>query len=186
MPAARKETDWSGGPAGVIVDKPQWPLEIPVLNSHRNLLTPRPPMAAAEQWECEAHVRRDGFFASLYSMREIVGCAPGTQQLTTALRLASLLLHLTLCWLTPEPLYKALPSRATRGQSKMNLSDPGKVLPHPLRDFIQLYLFVADMSAEIYEPDYLTQQVTMCGPILKWPMEILSTNARYSQRSIAY
>jgi FkbH-like protein len=85
------------------------------------------------------------------------------QELAAALRLA---LTPMLDFTSVQSLnrfYKSLPP-ATRQRSTIRLAILGGFTTHQLRDFIELYLFAAGVSAEIYEADYGVFQQEILDP----------------------
>jgi FkbH-like protein len=85
------------------------------------------------------------------------------EELAAALRLA---LTPTLDFTSVQSLnrfYKAVPP-LTGGRAKIKLAILGGFTTHQLRDFIELYLFAAGVSAEIYEADYGVFQQEILDP----------------------
>jgi FkbH-like protein len=108
--------------------------------------------AAVERFAAAGENDRPAFRALLERMK-LAKDAETFQELRAALRAT---LTPTLDFTSVQSLsrlYKALPP-LTRGQSHIKLAILGGFTTHQLRDLIDLYLFAAGVSAEIFETDF--------------------------------
>ena len=122
--------------------------------------------AAVEQYAAAGENDRRAAFRVLVERMKKAKDAGRFEELAAALRLA---LMPTLDFTSAQSLnrfYKALPP-LKGGRSKIKLAILGGFTTHQLRDFIELYLFAAGVSAEICETEYGVFQ-----------QEILDSNSR--------
>jgi FkbH-like protein len=110
-------------------------------------------VAAVEQYTVARENERRAAFRALLECMKKIKEAGRFEELAAALRLA---LTPTLDYTSVQSLnrfYRALPP-LLRGQSKIKLAILGGFTTHQLRDLIELYLFAAGVSVEVYEADY--------------------------------
>ena len=110
-------------------------------------------IAIAERFSAAGADDRREAFRTLLSSLKTAKDAGWMEGLAAALRLA---LNPMLDYTSAQSLnrfYKLLPA-LVRGRSKLRLAMLGGFTTRQLRDLIELYLFAANISAEIYEADY--------------------------------
>ena len=119
--------------------------------------------AAVERCAAAGESDRRAAFRMLVERMKEAKDAGRFEELAAALRLA---LTPTLDFTSVQSLnrfYKAVPP-LTGGRAKIKLAILGGFTTHQLRDFIELYLFAAGVSAEIYEADYGVFQQEILDP----------------------
>ena len=110
-------------------------------------------IAIAERFSAAGADDRREAFRTLLSSLKTAKDAGRMEELAAPLRLA---LNPMLDYTSAQSLnrfYKLLPA-LVRGRSKLRLAMLGGFTTRQLRDLIELYLFAANISAEIYEADY--------------------------------
>lgn len=110
-------------------------------------------MAAIERFSAAGEHDQRAAFRALLETLKMAHNAERFEETAQALRLVltPMLDYTSLQSL--NKVYKALPSNA-RGQTKIKIAMLGGFTTHQLRELLELYLFAAGVSAEIYEADY--------------------------------
>lgn len=110
-------------------------------------------MAAVEKYIAASEDARRPAFRALAQLLKQAKAEGRFEELARAMRFAlTPMLDYTSAQ-TLNQLYKALPE-AVKGRSRIKLAILGGFTTHQLRDLIEIYLFAAGVSADVYESDY--------------------------------
>lgn len=138
----------SGAVAGMLA-----PVET-VIDIPHKLKAPTDLMSAIERFSAAGQRDRRSTFRLLLESLEKAKSARRFEDLAEALRLT---LTPMLDYTSVQSLnrfYKTLPVPVRTARSKMKLAILGGYTTHQLRDLVELFLFTAGVSAQIYEADY--------------------------------